>query len=1520
VAHCINRNHQDFIKLEKETGINPDILAAKIAIFQQKTGNLELFPTKEEILVVEINKQNKQIDSEVDKISKEITDSIDKTEIVKNVDEYFDVISKHLRNLRERKSYERLRKMFTTPENINKLSTLQGILDQAQKSQDDIEGDRRKIRSLAQSIVQIDHLTDLALEDVRQIIKNKDDSVENLSTLQSYLNTINDWEILLETANQSFAIGNPTTTKTIGKVKLKIKQIESLIAKNDESGVVKTLQDILIPASKDMIKVLNKELNQLNQKLQRQEDRKADEKTLKDTKASIKAIADKIQSINFEESQNVIDFLKGKRGDASMFNSLLESFRDSTDPTISAFSTFVKNTIDEVANKSYKEDLQYQKELAPHITDAERRNPASLSEKITFQDRVLKDGEDTKVITLLNPWENYRFDYQTKQDKEQKAKLKYSETKLEEDKLAYLEAKKDRQKFEQDVLFQEYLPEVYEKYKLFDDEIGQELKEESDRIFNRIAELDADYNLRGIELTPQQELEKEDLLLQYKMLGNLNKPDGSPKTGRDLDKAKRMQEIRTLNRKFFEWKDNANMFEKAKERHSEYIISTGIAEDSQEYRDSMQKWEQENTRMIIKDSFYKKREAITKEINYLTKKFKDETLQDSIKDLWDTIQSITYGLRDEDGQPIGILVQQKGAERIKDAQEALQTLQDKVTQISGLTKEEQSLLNDLFDKSKSGVITQEEREDLSNLLAKSKAEGLSKTDKERLFKLFAELKNLQSNVPTEYYIQATNNLTTKYGVTVLDNGEVIENTASGTKVVPFLESSKLDELLEHKDFKKWFDLNHIQVEKFNSETKQIEQKWQRTYQWNRIIPNDEQYVDIKPSLKYSYRQIKPEFKTERIEGKTVDNRGNWLPDPSKTGSNKYRNEKYYNLINAKDAESKRLSTILDIHKKHLLTTQEDLSRNFKLYLDVPRVEREGAERNISFLKEALENPGDISKLIWNRIKEAYRDATNFDVSDERYESPFEGKYDKDFIKIPMKYTGNVDADKVSLDLFRSISKYNYASNLNKKLVETLPVARALTRVLDKNEEHKTAKNKNSTRIEAIRKIILANYEGQKSNLDLKKLGAAEKPVTAAIHLAKYLASWATIKINIPAAIANVVNAEFQNIVNLANELYTPKSYASAKGLLATRFTPAFLNDYAKNKLGEVSLESQMADVFEPVQGETLQEIIGEKSKQSKIFDFLALNPLFNLRNWGEFEVQSSNWLAAMIETKVDYGQDVISLVDAYELDEDGIIKLKDGIDKSWEVGGQNFQRFKAKVQAINRKIHGNYASYDKTQAEMYALGSLAMFLKRFFISMAANRFAYGDNIHEGRFNINTSEYQHGYYTNTLSVLNKQIKNGLKDWDLLSQDDKNALIKTATEIGVILGALALLSLMGYSGDDRNKKKKLQNYSWLELNTLYQLDRLFVETQSFVNPKAYLDYVLDLQIKTALEKWYLLLTDILNQEEYQSSLKSSSGNYIYKKGNKKWKTQIKRATGIQQMLNFKDSPDEMLKNYDKLTRSK
>lgn len=77
MAHCINKSHDDFIKLQKETGKKPSILAAEVSVWQEATGMLDRFPTAEELLtpVVDTKDRLSQI-SELFESNPELANSV----------------------------------------------------------------------------------------------------------------------------------------------------------------------------------------------------------------------------------------------------------------------------------------------------------------------------------------------------------------------------------------------------------------------------------------------------------------------------------------------------------------------------------------------------------------------------------------------------------------------------------------------------------------------------------------------------------------------------------------------------------------------------------------------------------------------------------------------------------------------------------------------------------------------------------------------------------------------------------------------------------------------------------------------------------------------------------------------------------------------------------------------------------------------------------------------------------------------------------------------------------------------------------------------------------------------------------------------------------------------------------------------------------------------------------------------------------------------------------------------------
>jgi len=86
MPNCINKNHQDFVKLQNETTINPIILSAKISIWQERTGILDRYPTKEEIESRQITfKKEKIINTEYQKNYSLFTKTSDSKSILEEI-------------------------------------------------------------------------------------------------------------------------------------------------------------------------------------------------------------------------------------------------------------------------------------------------------------------------------------------------------------------------------------------------------------------------------------------------------------------------------------------------------------------------------------------------------------------------------------------------------------------------------------------------------------------------------------------------------------------------------------------------------------------------------------------------------------------------------------------------------------------------------------------------------------------------------------------------------------------------------------------------------------------------------------------------------------------------------------------------------------------------------------------------------------------------------------------------------------------------------------------------------------------------------------------------------------------------------------------------------------------------------------------------------------------------------------------------------------------------------------------
>lgn len=1511
---CPNHNDEAYKLLEQNLGKE-----VTYAIF---ISNGELLPTLEaaqQIVNIHLKSVPQKVENEVDKIFKEL-EKAEQSQIVKTVDDFFDVTKSRLTKIIKNKNYSKLKELFTTPEGVNRYDSLQSLLRDAQKALDDLPGIARKTRAIALGIVQTQDLTNLISQDVEDIISNKDKALNNITTLQYYLYTLNDWKLFLQEARETFE-GNPTTIKTIDSIIGNIEAIDKKIIHNDVAGLVEAFKPLLSPSSEKYREILTESLNKyknLAKNTKSSENKKNYEKIAK-------GLEDKIKQYDFSVDENIAEFLKGNRGDTNMYSYLLEAYSDSPDPIVSSFTAWLKNHVQDVNAEVNSIERDYESEIAPLYKELGNRfNPEDLGKQMVQEEELVDyEGNSFKILSLLQQFIGYRKDQQIYQNEinELKELIKNGEN-VEENTEKLIAKKKQFAKWKQDFMHQEFVPEFYNKFELWEDEVGQSLKLKVDDIFDQIKQIQAPSLLTGNELSEQELDEIDSLLKQYILLGNVNQLDGSPKTGKDLEEALKMQEIRALNNKFFEWKDNIPAFEKAKQRHSEYIISQGLVQDSPEYNEEMQKWEDANTRTVISQEFYDKREEIFQEINDLLSIYKTEEDNSDFEEVWNDIKSITYGHRDEDGQPIGTEIAKKATERIKAATERLEEIRKSVQTASGLSKNEQARLSELVEKINNKTINSTEREELKALFDKQKSNGLSESSKKKLFTLFELLKELQSRIPTEYYVESFNNLSQKYNVTIDALGYFNNED--------ILKSEKLQDLLSHDDFKEWFELNHIQVLRFNRETQSNELQWERLYQWNRIVPNDKKYSEQKPAKKYSYRVVKDEYKTKQEVGVTIDNKGNFLPRLDGK-DDRYINKEYSRLKNSNNPTDKALFKLLQIHTDKLLYAQKDLANNNKLYLDIPRLRKSKTERNLKLLKELYEKPSDIPSTIWNGIKSKLQSLTDFNQDEGNYEAVFADKYGNEYTSVPIKYTGKLDAEDVSLDLFRAIMKYTYSAKLNEKLVSLRPISDAINRVLGEytpKDITKTIKGritqnplgKTNIRLQAIQNITRRVFEGEEKKMELGK------NIEKAVGLVKGLTVLKTIAFDIPASVANVINAETQNFINASNGYISYSNLGAAHNKFFTEYFPAFQKDYWENKIGEKSLQSQIFDLYGFVQSHSYEENVGEKVSQSKVKDALALNWLKNHREWGELFVQSVNALAYLDATKIQQGQNIISLNDAYELDSKGKLTLKEGVDEEWSPNGAKFKELKEKIANHNSRVHGNYAKgVDKPEAETYTLFSIFIIMKRFFTSMFLNRFAASDLKltpygvkSNARFNLRQGK-EHGYIFKTLDLFANELESKIQtgNFQSLTSDEKRALLKTSLDVSIIvMAALILKYALDFDPDDKDKYKKLKKNSWLTNQLIYQVARLQTETSTLLNPKQYGQFIFDSPIVwSTLKAWGELFSNAYGNLTGDESSYYQKNYGLYKKGESKAKARLYKVTGIEKGLNLQEE-DEFVKNYLKM----
>lgn len=360
--------------------------------------------------------------------------------------------------------------------------------------------------------------------------------------------------------------------------------------------------------------------------------------------------------------------------------------------------------------------------------------------------------------------------------------------------------------------------------------------------------------------------------------------------------------------------------------------------------------------------------------------------------------------------------------------------------------------------------------------------------------------------------------------------------------------------------------------------------------------------------------------------------------------------------------------------------------------------------------------------------------------------------------------------------------------------------------------------------------------------------------------------------------------------------------------------PKLIHDY--NSFSNRSLETQMFELFDFVQGK-FEEHVGESFSASYKKDIAKLRFTRSFQALGELQAQGQAGLAMMIKQLVPWQHEGVTTqipyLDAWEL-KNGVIDLKEGIDKSWGKDGDNFAGFKLKMHKINELMQGAYAKMNQAEASRYTSFKMINFMRRYLVPGIVNRFTVNRN------NVALGTQREGYYWTTARLAADMARNGIGNWHAYSEKEKRNVYKTLTEIGYSLSFLALISAMGYSSNDPDKNKKMKGDSWAHNMALYELVMIKGEIENFIPwPGMGANEILRMKDQPSiafpmLNKYYKILSHLIDlaQQPFTdydiTHYRRSTG--IYKKGDLKIIADLLKAIGYTGATLH---PDNAVKNY-------
>jgi len=209
---------------------------------------------------------------------------------------------------------------------------------------------------------------------------------------------------------------------------------------------------------------------------------------------------------------------------------------------------------------------------------------------------------------------------------------------------------------------------------------------------------------------------------------------------------------------------------------------------------------------------------------------------------------------------------------------------------------------------------------------------------------------------------------------------------------------------------------------------------------------------------------------------------------------------------------------------------------------------------------------------------------------------------------------------------------------------------------------------------------------------------------------------------------------------------------------------------------------------------------------------------------------------------------VIAFAKGYHVDTpDGKVALKDAFTveggrlvPKYDISDSELSVIRGNIASLLRDINGNYGKLDKTMIEQYWLGRTITFMRKWMTPMIVARYS------GQKFSVEQDRVTRGYIWESM-LLTKDAFAGFSETGFrgigaillpeigvtLTEQEKDALRRTRTEIGIILGLWLLYRFaLGYDDEDKDRFKDLKKESYWLQGLTYSLVKANSEQSTFL----------------------------------------------------------------------------------------